>query len=406
MNNIKSLFQFIDKMSSLYVPTYHRGYNWGIEKCSKFLDELETSNSGIDFGVVIYQKNDEIGNYILVDGYHRLITILLFVQAIIASKKINLAEKDYPSKFLQYKNQDLEGIFKLRINNNDKNDIEYIVKNDFENHTFNNSNFKQNYEFFIEYLTNNKLPLLDFLSSIAKIKINNIIVSDLHKEDELYIEVNSNFSQIDLIRNFLFKEFKKRQNLHFFNTYWLGIEKDLGNILEDFVVDYVSIQNNGVIPKKEKLYAAFMEYFLHINRFKSSEDMLKHMYRYACFYKKIVFADIKDVEINAKLKKINEYDVKDSYSYLMEVFEDYEFAHINKHMLIDILDMVIDFSLSRASGEKQFRGLNFADLSKNLNKMLALKDYTPRLIKQNVDNIEDFQNTSISRITINDLMNK
>jgi hypothetical protein len=90
----------------------------------------------------------------------------------------------------------------------------------------------------------------------------------------------------------------------------------------------------------------------------------------------------------------------------MEVFEDYEFAHINKHMLIDILDTVIDFIEARESGEKYFRGVKFADLSKNLNKMLALKDFTPRLIKQNVDNVEEVQNTSSSRPTINDLMNK
>ncbi len=405
MNNLKSLFQFINQMHSLYVPMYHRGYSWDISKCRKFLEELENSEQGLNFGVIIYQKNDERGNYILIDGYNRLITILLFVQAIITSKKINLASKNHPINFLLHKEKDSDDVFKLRINNNDKNDIEYIVKNNFKSHLFNNVRFKENYDFFVDYIINNKLSLLDFLSRLVRIKISNIVVSDSHKEDDVYIEVNNTFSQIDLIRNFLYKEFKQRQTLHIFTTYWLGLEKDLGNILEDFMVDYVSIQNNGLIPKKEKLYPAFMEYFLRINRFKTAEEMIKHIYRYACFYKKIVSADIADLDINERLKKINEYGAKDAYSYLMEVFEDYEFAHINKNMLIDILDMVVEFVEARNSGEKQFRGISFSDLSKNLNKMLALKDYTPRLIKQNVDNVEEVQNISALRPTINDLMN-
>lgn len=393
-------------MSSLYVPMYHRGYSWDVEDCKKILGEFENSSQGLNLGVIIYQKNDAKGNYILVDGYNRLVTILLFAQAVIASKKINLTAKNHPANFLLHKEQDSDDIFKLRISNNDKNDIEYIVKNCFESRVFNNEKFRQNYDFFVEYLKNNKMSLLDFLSSLSKIKINNILISDSHKEDDVYIEVNTTFSQVDLIRNFLYKEFKQRQTLHIFNTYWLGLEKDLGAALENFMVDYVSIQNNGIIPQKEKLYAAFMDYFLRINRFKTVEEMIKHTYRYACFYHKILFAEIADIEINERLKKINKYGAKDAYSYLMEVFEDYEFAHINKHMLIDILDTVIDFIEARESGEKYFRGVKFADLSKNLNKMLALKDFTPRLIKQNVDNVEEVQNTSSSRPTINDLMNK
>lgn len=400
MNNLKSFFKFINQMSSLYVPAYHRGYFWDVDICKNFLKNFLHSPIGLDFGVIIYQKNDDRGNFILIDGYQRLLTILVFVQALISSGRLEVSAKNQPANFLVYKSSDNETIFKLKINNNDKNDIEYILKNKFDDYIFNNENLRKNYDYFVEALKNDKTPILEFLNNFSKIKINNILVDDTHREDELYFEVNNSFTQIDLIRNYVYKELKTKQILHIFQTYWLGMEKDLGNLFEGFLIDYLTIQNNGVIPFPDMLFPAFNAFFFKISRFKSLEEMIKHIYRYACFYKKIVNSDINDKELQQRLCVINSCEAKDTYPYLMEVFEDYEFAHINKHMLVDILDTIVSFVEQRRNEKSGLKEFNFADLSKNINRMLALKDYTPKVVKYDVKDAKE----SHQRITINDLI--
>ena len=73
-------------------------------------------------------------------------------------------------------------------------------------------------------------------------------------------------------------------------------------------------------------------------------------------------------------------------------------------MLVDILDTIVSFVEKRSESNNSFRYVNFADLSKNINKMLALKEYTPKIIKENSQSIENVKNKYNGKITINDLI--
>lgn len=402
---MKSLFEFINKMKSLFVAPYHRGYNWNTEICSDFLNKaFDNSEKTLDFGIITYQKCDEFGNFILIDGYQRLITILLFVQALIKTSKVKLALKNHPEVFL-ISNRGDEDVFKLKINNNDKNDIENIIKNNFDDKILHNSNFLSNYEFFVSKLSEQKIPTLELLNNIAKIKIRNVIVNnDTLDEEEIYFNINQSFSQFDLIRNYLYKQLKEAKQTHIFNTYFLGLEKSLGNLGQCFLIDYLTIQNNCLIPKSDELADTFVKFFNSMSKLKSIEDIIKHMYRYASYYFKITQSDIKDEILKSKLEKINAYKAKDTYPYLMEVFEDYDFAHISRHMLIDILDMIIMFVEQRNNKEESAFSVNFASLSKDINRMLLLKDFTPKIVTQEVEEHIEEEVFEEHRVTINDLI--
>lgn len=404
-NNIKSLFEFINKMKSLYVAPYHRGYNWDTEVCAKFLNKaFDSSEKTLDFGMITYQKCDDSGNFILIDGYQRLITILLFVQALIKTSKVKLALKNYPANFLVTNTTD-EDVFKLKINNNDKNDIENIIKNKFDDVIFHNPHFVSNYEFFISKLSEQKTPILELLNNIAKIQIMNIVVNnETLDEEDIYFNMNQTFSQVDLIRNYVYKELKETKQIHIFNTYFLSMEKNLADLTNGFLIDYLTIQNNGLIPKANELYSVFVRFFDSMSKLKSQEDIIKHLYRYTSYYLKITRSDIKDEVLKRKLIKINSYEAKDTYPYLMEVFEDYDFAHINKHMLLDILDMIIMFVEQRHSDGETALTVNFASLSKDINRMLLLKDLTPKIITQEVEEYIEDEYIEEHRLTINDLM--
>lgn len=404
-DNVKYLFEFINKMKSLFVAPYHRSYSWNVDVCSEFLDKaFDSSEKILDFGIITYQKCDDCGNFILIDGYQRLITVLLFVQALIKTSKLKLSLKNHPSVFLVTNRGD-EDVFKLKINNNDKNDIEHIVKNEFDANLFHNPHFLSNYNFFVSKLMEQKIPTLELLNNIAKIKIKNVIInSETNDEEEVYFNINQSFSQVDLIRNYVYKDLKETKQTHIFNTYFLSLEKNLLGIESNFFIDYLTIQNNGLIPDYNELYNVFVQFYSSMSKLKSKEDIIKHLYRYANYYVKITQSDVKDVILKNKLEKINEFDAKDTYPYLMEVFEDYDFAHINKHMLVDILDMIIMFVEQRTNDEEDMMSVNFASLSKDINKMLLLKDLTPKIVTKDVEYYREKEIFEGHRLTINDLI--
>ena len=404
---IRSLFEFINNAKSLYVAPYHRAYDWDESCCKEFLDKaLDMDFKMLDFGVITYQKCDDLGNYILIDGYQRLMTILLFVQALIKTSKIKFSEKNMPSNFLVSINNDGEDIFKLKINNNDKNDIEKIIKNDFCDEEIRNKNFINNYLFFEKELKQNKMSVLDLLNNISKIKIDvSILDVDNQNEEVLYFEINKNFSELDLIRNFVYKMLKESNQSHIFNTYWLAMEKMLCGLNEAFLIDYLTIQNNGLIPKKTELFDAFSAFMERMDKLKQRDDIIKHLYRYSSYYVKIVNSDIKDEDLKAKISYINSFDSNDTYSYLMEVFEDYDFAHISKHMLLDILDSITMFVKQREKNPTCPIAVNFAALSKDINKMLVLKALTPKIVVQDIKDLPEKDQLKVQKkITINDLI--
>lgn len=214
-------------------------------------------------------------------------------------------------------------------------------------------------------------------------------------------------SELTKIRKFIFADIKGTCGsagglLEAYNTYWLEMENNFLNIenvnlLEQFIVDFLTIQDNGLIPNRDELMRIFVEYYRRATKFQKKEIVLRNIYRYSVYFLKISFAQIKDEEIKSKIDEINSLDAKDAYPFLMEVFEDYDYAHINKNMLLDILNTVIGFVHDRNSLEPSQMALSFAGLSNEINKMMILKDYVPKFV---------VTETTDDSLTINKIINE
>lgn len=214
-------------------------------------------------------------------------------------------------------------------------------------------------------------------------------------------------SEVSKIRRFVYSDLKNLSLFDIYNTYWLDMEEVFlstseklnENLLEKFLIDYLTIQNNAVIPKKENLFKEFLSFYQRISKFQNRSLIIKNIYRYSVYYIRLIFADLKDDEIRKKIKKINALKAKDAYPFLMEVFEDFEFAHINRSMLLEILDTVLGFIDERNSKKPSQVALSFAGLSNEINKMLILKDYTPHFVIDNIDTVNKNQTiNAISKI--------
>jgi len=195
-------------------------------------------------------------------------------------------------------------------------------------------------------------------------------------------------SELSKIRKFIYSDLRNVSLLDVYNNFWLEMEEVFlqtseklhENHLERFIIDYLTIQNNAVIPKQETLFKEFLDFYQRIIKFQNRSLVIKNIYRYSVYYIRLLFADLKDEEIRKKIKMINALKATDSYPFLMEVFEDFEFAHINRAMLLEILDTVLGFIDERNSKKPTQIALSFAGLSNEINKMLVLKDYTPRFV--------------------------
>lgn len=395
-NSIISLSEFIEQTTSIHLPQYHRGYICDIDNCANLFKQIaEFSDRDIqnkNLGVITLQKCDEYGNFMLIDGYQRLLTTYLLLLAI---------KDTYPDI------NRTKWCIEFKINNNDKYDILNIINGCLENDNNYNTKILSAYNFFASKLTETDFQIDKFLDNLSELQlINAMLESNISDSENIYYNLNPTFSQTDLIHNFVYKELKNSKLIHIFNTYWLNSEKNLGTNLNRFLIDYLTIQNNGLISKQNSLYKDFVEFFNKINNVKNKDEIIKHIYRYANYYGRIIESDIKDIELKLKLEEINGYKAYDTYPYLMEVFEDYEFAHINKHMLLEILNTIILFIQKRNENSNNKFAINFASLSKDINKMLALKDYTPKIITQIIDNDIDKNKSVINKkMTINQLIN-
>ena len=213
---------------------------------------------------------------------------------------------------------------------------------------------------------------------------------------DLLSEKFNDLTEVSKVRRFIFSDLGNMGLKSLYNTYWLEMEnlfidasEKVGkNLFELFLVDYLTIQKNAVIPKKENLLKEFVDFYQEISKFQSREIIIKNIFRYSMYYLRITFADLQDEDIRRKIKAINALNASDSYPFLMEIFEDYEFAHINRAMLLEILDTVLGFINERNSKKPSQIALSFAGLSTEINKMLVLKDYTPHFVVEETNYLE------------------
>src|SRR5574344_274894 len=202
---------------------------------------------------------------------------------------------------------------------------------------------------------------------IKNIKNLSLITSSLEKE---VIDAILSYNEIDKIRLFVFEQLKRVNLIDVFNNYWLKTEEELDEDFENFLFDYLTMQNGGLIAEKNNLFQTFQDVFKVNIKYKSLNDCIKNFYRFSKYYNQIIKEDIKNEKIKSLIHKINLLGAKDSYPYLMEVFEDYDFAYITTEMLIDILSTTIDFIKQRNQNESFY---SLSNLSSQINELLILK---------------------------------
>lgn len=395
-SSIMNITDILEMAEELESTGFSDGYNFDEVNAADYLIELIENSQGSDSifsGILIMEKDcDELSDYTIMDGLQRITTICLLLIALCANYKntSKLNSKTCNEIFERYLVS--KNLSKLSLAGSDAEIYKKILFSMELSEWEKNQNIALAYNGFLEQIKASNISGNDLFKIISNMRFMSIIVEKSEiPPRELYQTLNKKEdSQMNLISDFITQ--RASDNVIFmwqkiFNSFK---QTDLTCSFEDFIRDFLTVQNGGKIPKKNALYNNFKSYFSKMLKYKDSVKISKYVLEYCGYYLKIHNADFDDVEVKTKIVELNENNGKDAYPYLMEVLDDYENWHIDKTMFLDILDMVNNFVKNRLENPESEKVVDFATLSAELNKTL-LEDY-------NSDSIAEE-----SKITINEL---
>ncbi len=188
----------------------------------------------------------------------------------------------------------------------------------------------------------------------------------------MYI-INLMGGYVDLDKIFSFLELElSSDGLKFF----LNIKKCYeGNsaLFRDFIIDYLTIQNNSLVEDLGDIYDNFVNYYLEMKEIQDEHLLLQQFARYAKYYLMLNFEYIKNEDFRHWISIINSYNGKIAYPFLMELLDDFEHKRIEQADLNQMALMVVNL-LRNTNLEGVELKREFATLGYNVNKMLGLKD--------------------------------
>lgn len=396
-SSIISVSDILNNAANLISAGFSAGYNFDDINAAEYFDELiesATQPSPIFSGIMIMQKAGE--DFTVIDGLQRLTTISLLLCALCESYKgTSKNNEDARSKiFTRFLLSGKEP--KLKLLNKEHEIYRKIILSLQLNKKEKENNLYTAYQGFLEKIKDHKIPGTKLFKLAAKIQFMVIVTdqSEISARD-LYqsLNVNKDMSQVNLISDY-FSQKDSKAGAIWRKTTDVYKAQGVENVLEDFIRDFLVIQNDGRIPNVNALYTNFKSYFVKMSKYQDMVTIAENISQYSQYYLKIVNAQFDDEKICEQIKILNENNGKDAYPYLMEVLDDLENGHIDIDVFLDILKMINSFVVQRQSDPLSNMTIDFASLSKELNKMLVLDDYVPKIVDENKLTINDINSLS------------
>lgn len=401
-SSVINILEILNKATTLASVGFSAGYSFNAEKADEYFDEL-ILNANIDSpifsGIMIIENSGREGIYTVVDGLQRLTTLSLLLSALCESAK-NTTKKNEDARFKIFNRYLInDSDVKLQLIGDEHEIYRKIIFSLNLSEKEMQSNLYQTYQQFLSKIRAQKISATSLFKIILKIEFMIVFMeSSQFSARELYQSLNANkndLSQINLISSFISQNCEKSVSL-WQRTMAPYQKYGMMNIFKSFMKDYLTIQNNGTLPKENALYNNFKSYFYQISQYRPTHSTIENIYKYSRFYLKILRADFEDFEIKKQFIAINENSGQDAYPYLMEVLDDLENGHIERQILLDIL---VTINALLANRDENDDSVNFANLSHELNRMIAVKSCTTSEEADNSEDAPDEKKISINELT-------
>ncbi len=286
----ENILTFFDSTQRYFIiPVYQRAYSWEKREWQTFLDDLKEQIEGDNnyfFGNILLEQIKEGIEYEIIDGQQRLLTLTIFMRALInvfekrkeSGEKIDVDIESKKSIYLKH-----NGNIKLRPVDYDRACFEDLIINnrDFETNSISQKRMKEAKIFFTEELNNEKTEtLLNILDKLEKTKL--ITIELVGKKDSaLMFELQNNRG----------KDLTNMEKLKSYFIYQM----------------YVYSPKDETETNIEYVSNIFKQIYLIINDLKELEEdsiLIYHSYAYIKGYYYRTISDIKDTFKNSTKDKV------------------------------------------------------------------------------------------------------
>lgn len=389
-----SFLNFLKNSTQFVIPIYQRTYSWEIKQCEQLWDDILRAGSDekiiVHFvGSIVYVQDgvslvSHQAPLLVIDGQQRLTTLTLILEALSRNLQDEEPVDGFSKQKLKhyYLSNNLETedrYFKLLLSDTDKTTLNNLIK-EVELPLNHSIKIKENFEFFMEKIIENKNKLKEICNGLAKLYIVDIALDRESDNPQLIFEsMNSTgkaLSQADLIRNYILMGLEPKLQTSLYENYWRPMEIDFGQEaygtqFDYFMRHYLTVKT-GSVPRVSEVYEEFKNFAVS-EFFKKDgiQDLVKDIRKYSKYYCSMALL----AETNKNFKNIFQDLLQDlnntvAFPFLLELYDDYASNTLAEKDFIEILKLIESYIFRRSICEIPTNSLNktFAEFSKHVDK--------------------------------------
>ena len=392
--NATKFLGFLHKANQFIIPIYQRNYSWDEKQCQQLWDDIMRvgTNDSISvhfIGSIVYVQGGHSSvtleaPLLVIDGQQRLTTLTILLEALARSvgetEPIDgFSAKKIRHNFLSNPLEVEDRYYKLLLSDNDQETLKAVVRNaNFpKDHSI---RIRENFEYFLERITDKETKIEQVCRGIAKLMIVDIALEREQDNPQLIFEsMNSTgkaLSEADLIRNYILMGLEPKLQTDIYQDLWRPMEIEFGqeaygDQFDDFMRHYLTIKM-GDIPRQSEVYEAFKEYSQgffadggHVS------NLVADIRKYSQYFVSMGLG----AEKRPKLKELfDDLFVDMNYSvsmpFLMEVYSDFDQVHITEAEFAEIVGLVESYVFRRSICQIPTNSMNktFAEFLRYIDK--------------------------------------
>jgi uncharacterized protein with ParB-like and HNH nuclease domain/predicted transport protein len=276
--------------------------------------------------------------------------------------------------------------YKLLLSDTDQETLKAVVRN-AEYPKEHSIRIRENFEFFLERITDKKTSIEQVCRGVAKLMIVDIALEREQDNPQLIFEsMNSTgkaLSEADLIRNYILMGLEPKLQTEIYQDLWRPMEVEFGqeaygDQFDDFMRHYLTIKM-GDIPRQSEVYEAFKEYSQGFYADGGAvRALVEDIRKYSQYFVYMALG----AEKRPRLKTLfDDLFVDMNYTvampFLMEVYSDFQDDHISEEQFVEIITLVESYVFRRSICQIPTNSMNktFAEFTRHIDK----ESYLPSL---------------------------
>jgi uncharacterized protein with ParB-like and HNH nuclease domain len=358
------LVKLLEGTQQYVVPLFQRPYKWEKKHWDELWNDLmelyEDEEQGeLDWNHFIgsmvtmptVSVPEGIAKYMLIDGQQRLTTLFILLTLIRDKARKNPEQKTLSEKIneLYLINKFSEGndYYKLMPTQVDRQAYKKIIQS--EELDGGDDRIIQAYHHFEKRISSTGVQL-DMLSKVITDRLMAVSIV-LDKDDNPYLVFESlnakgePLEQADLIRNHFFMKIPVNKQENVYKDLWLPMQTTLKDDLTNFIRHF--LMKDGASVKEDAVYMHLKKQTNNLDT-ENVLEYLKELVRYAGYYAKILDPSREDnLLISRGLKRLNRFDVKTAYPFLLNCYEAYSQKLLTPNEFTQVINVIENFIIRR-----------------------------------------------------------